>query len=40
MCQPFILDKKKIYDIEMRMEDMGHRLDNYIEKNNIKIHRE
>jgi hypothetical protein len=40
MCQPFILDKKKVYDIEMRMEDMGHRLDNYIEKNNIKIHRE
>ena len=34
--KPFILDPKKVYDIEMRMEGMGDSFDRYLERNNIK----
>ncbi len=36
--KPFILDPEKVYNIEMRMEGMGDALDQYLERNNIKLH--
>lgn len=38
LSQPFILNPKKIYDIEMRMEGMGDRLDAFLERNDISFH--
>jgi len=38
LSQPFILNPKKVYDIEMRMEDMGDRLNKYLDTNNTKLH--
>ena len=35
MCQPFKLNPKKIYDIEMRMEAWAEHLNSYIKENKI-----